>query len=87
MKFVIYRHSQDPDHIVVTDEAHRGQLPARALPKRGDVEEIGTYPEMGAKRVAFNEAIAKDAIKNQGYYAFEAKSFDPVAQSPGAMPG
>jgi hypothetical protein len=42
---------------------------------------------MGKDRAAFNEMIAKDAIKTQGYYRFEAKTWDPVAQTPGTLPG
>ena len=86
MKFVIFRHSENPDRIVVTDEEHRDKLPPEAYPVYKELEEIGVFPEMGEKRVAFNEALAKEAIKKQGYYAFQAKSFDPVAQAPGSMP-
>ncbi len=71
----------------MTDEEHRGRVPDAALPPYKELEEIGTYPEMGEKRAAFNEKLAKDAINRQGYYAFQAKSFDPVAQAPGTMPG
>jgi hypothetical protein len=45
------------------------------------------FDEMGKDRAAFNEMIAKDAIKTQGYYRFEAKTWDPVAQTPGTLPG
>lgn len=41
---------------------------------------------MGKERVAFDEQLAKDSITSQGYYRFEAKSFDPVAERPLAMP-
>ncbi len=86
MKFVIYRCKATPDYFIVTDEAHRSQIRGELCPEGGALEEVGIFPEMGEARVAFNEAIAKDAIKVQGYYRFEARSFDPVAQAPGAMP-
>jgi len=87
VKFVVYRCNKDPDYFLVTDETHQGTLRGDDCPAGGDLEEIGTYTELGKERVAFNESLAKDAIKTQGYYRFEAKTWDPVAQAPGAMPG
>ncbi len=37
-------------------------------------------------RVAFDERLAKNSIDHQGYFRFVAKSFNPVAQAPLAMP-
>jgi hypothetical protein len=36
--------------------------------------------------VAFDEQLAKNSIRSQGFYRFEARSFDPVAERPLAMP-
>ncbi len=44
------------------------------------------FGEIGRDRVAFDEGIAKRSIRQQGYYRFEAKSFNPVAEWPSAMP-
>ncbi len=41
---------------------------------------------MGGERVAFDETLAKSSIGSQGYDRFEAKTFNPVAQWPLAMP-
>ena len=49
------------------------------VPNGGDLEKVGAFAEMGKDRVAFSEDIAKSAIRKQGYYRIEAKSFDPVA--------
>ncbi len=87
MKFVVFRCTKDRDYFVVTDQSHAGELKGNLCPSGGELERIGEYDEMGEARVAFNEVLAKDAIKRQGYYRFEAKTFDPVAQTPGTMPG
>ena len=86
MKFLIYRCTAEPDYFVITDHDHKDRVSGTACPGGGDLEEVGEFPEMGEARVAFNEAIAKDAIKTQGYFRIEAKSFDPVAQAPGTAP-
>lgn len=86
MTFVVYQCEDAPDYFLVTDPEHVEKVTGEACPEGGGLKEIGTYTELGEDRVAFNEAIAKDAIKNQGYYRFEAKTWDPVAQSPGTMP-
>ncbi|NIV75631.1 MAG: hypothetical protein GWN37_12555 [Gammaproteobacteria bacterium] len=87
MKFVVFRCTKDRDYFVVTDEPHAAGLKGDLCPSGGELERLGEFAEMGERRVAFNEALAKDAIKRQGYYRFEAKTFDPVAQAPGTMPG
>lgn len=89
MKFVVYRCKSDPDYFVVADSDHKDSVSgSKCCPNGGDLEEVGEFPEMGKDRVAFNEDIARDAIKNQGYYVFESESFDPVSERPGTrMPG
>ena len=64
MTFVVYRCTGDPDYFVVTDPEHAGALP---------------FGEMGEARLAFDEHLAKNSIAAQGFYRFEAKSFDPIA--------
>lgn len=86
MTFLVYRCTADPDYFVITDPEHKDKVSAGACPGQGELEEVGEFPELGEERVAFNEAIAKDAIKNQGFYRIESKTFDPVAQAPGTMP-
>jgi len=86
MKFTVYRCTNDPDYFVVTDDAHKIAVSGAACPSGGDLSEVGKFAEMGKDRVAFNEALAKDAIKMQGYYRFEAKTWDPVAQTPETIP-
>lgn len=87
MKFIVFRCSRSPDYFVVTDDAHLKGVSAAVRPGDGELERVGEFPEMGEERVAFNEALAKDAIKRQGWYRFESKTYDPVATSPGTMPG
>lgn len=87
MTFTVYRCIEDPDFFVVTDDAHQKEISGAACPSGGDLKQVGKFDEMGKDRAAFNEMIAKDAIKTQGYYRFEAKTWDPVAQAPGTMPG
>jgi len=36
--------------------------------------------------VAFDEKLAINSINHQGFYRFEAKSLNPVAEAPAAMP-
>ena len=86
MDFVIFRCSKDPESFVVTDEAHAGSLSGDICPTPGGkLERIGEYAEMGEDRVAFNESIAKSAIRNRGYYLFGAKSFS-TSEWPTTMP-
>ena len=44
------------------------------------------FAEMGDDRAAFDEGMAKRSIENQGFYRFEAKTFEPVASRPLSMP-
>jgi hypothetical protein len=88
MMFVIYRCKADPDYFVITDPEHKDAVTDSACPNAGGLEKVGDFKEMGENRVAFNEDIAKDAIKNQGFYLIESETFDPVAERPGMrMPG
>ena len=41
---------------------------------------------MGRERIALDEGFAKRTIAEHGYFRFEAKSFDPVAERPLSMP-
>ena len=86
MRFVVFRCMRDPDFFIVTDEEHVGSLSGTICPRGGDLQELGVFDEMGDDRVAFDETLARNSIVHQGYYRFEARSFDPVAQPPGVMP-
>lgn len=87
MLFTVFQCTTERDRFVVTDEDHAsGLTPATACPDGGGFEKIGEFAEMGADRVAFDEALAKRAIKDHGYFSFHAKTFDPVAEMPLAMP-
>ncbi len=87
MEFVIFRCSKDPETFIVTDEAHADKLSADICPTPGGrLERIGRFAEMGEQRLAFNEAIARSAIRSRGYYLFGAKTFS-TAEWPAAMPG
>lgn len=84
MEFVIFRCSSDPEVFIVTDEEHSGQLPTDLCPG-GQLERVGEFAEMGKDRIAFNEAIAKSAIRDHGCYKFAAKSFS-TSEWPATMP-
>lgn len=86
MKFIVYRCTRTPDYFLITDEEHKGQIVGDMCPEGGNLELIGEYPELGESRVSFNESIAHSAIRKQGFYQIESKTFDPVAQAPGTMP-
>ncbi len=86
MKFLVFRCKSDPDYFLITDQDHKAKVSGALCPDGGDLQLVGEFPELGEGRVAFNEKIAKDAIKTQGYYRVESKTFDPVATSPGTMP-
>ncbi|MEE8507114.1 MAG: hypothetical protein V3S40_12955 [Kiloniellales bacterium] len=87
MEFHVFQCKIDRDYFVVTDAAHANSLTSDLCLTPGDeLEKIGVFQEMGKERVAFDEQLAKDSITSQGYYRFEAKSFDPVAERPLAMP-
>lgn len=80
MIFYIYRCTKDPEVFIVTDEEHASLVTASLCPRTGELEKVGEYPEMGDRRVAFDETLAKNSIRSQGYFRFEARSFSPVAQ-------
>jgi len=88
MEFHVFQCKLDKDYFVVTDEAHLNDVKtAKLCPTAEDkLEKVGTFGEMGKERAAFDEELAKRSIEHQGFYRFEAKSFDPVAQRPLAMP-
>ncbi len=86
MEFIVYQYVEDPDRFVVTDVAHERDLPAGLGPDKGELRRVGSYPEMGADRVAFNESIARNAIEKHGFYLFEASSFAAIPEAP-EMPG
>ncbi len=86
MRFHVFRDRQEPDTFFVTDEGHDTELHQRLTLPADRLETIGVFDEMGEARAAFNEALAKDAIKKMGYYRFVSKTYDPVAQAPIAMP-
>jgi hypothetical protein len=81
MGFHVFQCQQDQDYFIVTDAEHADQVAKSDLcPSTGDTL------EMGKERVAFDEGLAKRTIAEHGYYRFEAKSFDPVAERPMSMP-
>jgi hypothetical protein len=88
MKFYVFRCNSDQDYFIVTDEAHESAvLEADLCPTKGDkIEKVGVFEEMGDTRVAFDENIAMNSIREHGFYRFEAKTFDPVAERPLPMP-
>ena len=88
MEFHVFRCTSDQDYFIVTDAAHEAAArQANLCPTRGDkLEKVGVFGEMGKERAAFDETIAKNSIAEHGFYRFEAKTFDPVAERPLAMP-
>jgi hypothetical protein len=88
MEFHVFRCAKDRDYFVVTDEAHLEKVKSADLciTKNDELEKIGVFGERGEARVAFDEGLAKRSIEHQGYFRFEAKSFDPVAEWPISMP-
>jgi len=88
MELHVFQCKSDKDYFIVTDEAHLANVKKAALcPTAGDtMEKVGVFDEMGKERAAFDEDLAKRSIEHQGYFRFEAKSFDPVAQRPLTMP-
>ncbi len=86
MDFHVFQCKKDRDHYVVTDKAHATDLTAEKCKISDDaLEKVGVFPEMGEKRAAFNEGKARKLIDMKGYYDFEAKEFDLVAERPGYM--
>jgi hypothetical protein len=87
MTFHVYRCKKDQDTFIVTADAHADQVTNRLCPTPDDeLEKVGVFSEMGKERAAFDETLATNSIDSQGYYRFEAKSFNPVAEWPLAMP-
>ena len=87
MEFHIFQCVSDKDYFIVTDAEHADDLSPKICPTPGDeIVKIGVFGEMGDKRVAFDEGLAKRSIEHQGFFRFEAKSFDPVAERPISMP-
>ena len=88
MSFHVFRCKNDSDIFVVTDDGHVDKVGNHLCPSPDDeLEKVGVFSEMGkGKRAAFDETIAKNSIESQGYYRFEAKTFNPVAEWPLAMP-
>jgi hypothetical protein len=87
MEFHVFQCQIDRDCFVVTDAAHLESItPAMCRTAGDELEKVGVFAEMGKERVAFDEQLAKNSIDHQGYYRFQAKSFDPVAQAPLSMP-
>lgn len=82
MNFHVFRCAKDPDYFIVTDEAHLNNMKGSLCPRGGELNKLGEYAQMGKDRVAFDETLAMNSINNQGYYRFEAKTFDPVGQAP-----
>ncbi|MEE8189218.1 MAG: hypothetical protein V3T80_08425 [Kiloniellales bacterium] len=87
MEFHVFQCKIDRDCFIVSDAAHVEKVSADLCTSPGDeLEKIGVFHEMGEERVAFDEQLAKNSIRSQGFYRFEARSFDPVAERPLAMP-
>ncbi len=87
MNFHVYRCQKDRDTFIVTDGEHLESVGGHLCPTAGDgLEKVGVFAEMGDGRVAFDETLARNSIGKQGFYRFEAKSFNPVAEWPLAMP-
>lgn len=88
MEFHIFRCNSDQDYFIVTDAEHEAAvLESDLCPTKGDkLEKVGVFGEMGKERVAFDEGIATRSINEHGFYRFEAKTFDPVAERPLSMP-
>ena len=86
MDFHVFQCKKDRDHYVVTDKAHVTNITAEKCKISDDtLEKVGVFPEMGEERAAFNESKARKLIDIKGYYDFEAKEFDLVAERPGYM--
>lgn len=87
MEFHIFQCEREKDCFVVTDAAHEAELTAKVCPYPDDkLVKVGVFGELGDKRVAFDEGLAKRSIEKQGYFRFTAKSFDPVVERPLTMP-
>jgi len=85
MQFLVYQYQKDRDCFIVTDPEHE-QETLRQASARGPLEKVGKFAEMGSRRAAFDETLAKNSIREQGFYLFTAKSFAPAGEPPLAMP-
>lgn len=85
MLFHVYQYERDCDIFVVTDAEHEKSVIDK-LSTNDRLKKIGDYEEIGERRAAFNETIAKSAILDHGYYKLRAKSFAPEGQAPLTMP-
>ena len=88
MEFHVFQCRADKEYFIVTDEAHLDKVLKGGLCPTADdtMEKVGVFAEMGEDRAAFDEGMAKRSIENQGFYRFEAKTFEPVASRPLTMP-
>jgi hypothetical protein len=86
MNFLVYQDTKDPEYFIITDDAHRAQAYESLGVEGGDLKPIGSFKEMGEKRVAFNEAAAKASIKKLGYYKAHAEHMADMPIAP-EMPG
>tara|TARA_B100000315_G_C14542569_1_gene571638 strand:- start:992 stop:1243 length:252 start_codon:yes stop_codon:yes gene_type:complete len=82
MKFHVFQSSNDPNHYVVTDEGHMEDGTTTKKYRLDKMIDLGSYAELGDRRVAFNEQIAKGAIRSRGAYEFDATS-GIVTHTPG----
>ena len=86
MSFLIYQSVQDPENFIVTDVVHKDQANAALSAAGEELKGVGTFEEMGRKRAAFDESLAKRAIAKQGYYRVHAEHLADVPVAP-EMPG
>jgi hypothetical protein len=85
MMFQVYQHERDQDSFVVTDKEHAKET-IEMLSVQDRLTLVGEYAEMGPDRVAFDETLARNSIRDHGFYRFTAKSFAPEGERPFAMP-
>ncbi len=86
MNFLVYQETKDPEYFIITDDAHRAQAYEALGVGGGDLKPVGSFKEMGDKRLAFDEAEAKASIKKKGYYKAHAQHLADVPIAP-EMPG
>jgi len=86
MTWLVYRFEKERDRFVVTDGEHERAAIEKLSAGGTKLEKVGEFPELGAERAAFDERIARNSIRDHGFYRFTAKSFAPAGQSPMTMP-
>ncbi len=86
MNFLVYQDTKEPEYFIVTDDAHKDQAYKNLGVAQGDLKAIGSFEEMGERRVAFDEMMAKAAIKKKGYFKAHAEHLADVPMAP-EMPG